>query len=117
MRIATIVIGVVLLLPACTGKSGSGAECASPVDATTVELRDFSFSPKCLRVAAGSTITVSNTGATAHSFTVTAVSINVDLGAGGSQKLNIPANAGAYDVICSYHPQMVGTLEVVRTSS
>jgi plastocyanin len=115
MRIAAIVIGVLLLVPACGGKSGSGVECAAPTDATTVELQDFAFSPKCLRAAAGSTITVSNTGATAHSFTVTSVDINVDLGAGGSQKLDVSAEPGTYDVICSYHPQMVGALQVVAT--
>lgn len=117
MRIATIAIGILLLLPACGQKSVS-ADCASPVDATTVELRDFTFSPQCLRAAAGSTITVSNTGSTPHTFTVASVSLNVDLGAGGSQKLDLgSAAAGTYDVSCSYHPQMVGTLEVVGTSS
>jgi plastocyanin len=78
-----------------------------------VQLADFEFIPKCIGAAAGDTITLENTGAAPHTFTVesTPVDVNVPAASNGAAELGGVA-AGAYAITCTYHSQMTGTIVV-----
>jgi plastocyanin len=115
---AAMTLGMAIATAAFTVGCGGGTKapsdlCPTPPSGTTVEMRDFEFTPVCLEVGEGATITVKNTGQAAHTYTVTDIDVNVDLGGGGSETVDLSGIApGTHDVVCIYHPQMIGTLRI-----
>jgi plastocyanin len=93
------------------GGGGCTADTATASDSVTAV--DFAFDPNCLSVAADSTISLSNSDTTTHSFTLddSAADVSVDIDAGGSAEATAPA-AGTYAFHCRFHSQMTGTLIV-----
>ena len=116
MRNGVIVVlsGLVLLgTTACSSSPAAPAACANPVSTTTVTMADFSFTPACVAAAPGATLTITNAGAVPHTFTVTGTSVNVTVAAGQSTQTPLTGvAAGTYKVLCTIHPNMVGTLKV-----
>jgi plastocyanin len=97
MRIvASFVLALVVLLPACGGDDAPPEPCTDPAPATSVELSDFAFRPDCLSADSGATITLDN---------------NVDAGSSGEADL-ANVDPGTYTVTCTFHPQMEATLTV-----
>jgi plastocyanin len=111
--VASFVLAVVVLLPACGGDDPPQEPCTDPAPATSVELADFAFRPDCLSADSGSTITLDNSGHAPHTFTVegTDVDVNVDAGSSGEADL-ANVDPGTYAVTCTFHPQMEATLTV-----
>jgi plastocyanin len=72
------------------------------------------FAPTTLTVTKGTTITVSNVGSAAHTFTVTGQSIDTENQPGQSQQVTIDLTANTYPFICRFHEGegMTGTLIV-----
>jgi plastocyanin len=70
------------------------------------------FSPTTLTVKQGTTITVTNVGSVAHTFTVTGQSIDVENQQGQSQQVAVDLAPGTYPFICRFHVSqgMTGTL-------
>jgi uncharacterized cupredoxin-like copper-binding protein len=124
-----------VLLTAC------GGAAATPSTTIDVTLTDFQFSPNTFTVPAGEEITLqsTNSGAVIHNFIIMKQGYNVgaefdeeddlnvywkiEIAPGGETQTTFtsPAEAGAYEVVCSTpgHVQagMVGTLNVVDVES
>ena len=116
MRITPLVLVVTtsLALGACSSEPDASDDlCPNPSDATTVELADFSYTPECAAVEAGSSIELRNVGQAPHTFTVNDTEIDVNVDAGASTTVDLAGiAAGTYEVVCTLHPQMQGALQV-----
>lgn len=111
LAIASALLGAAGL-GACSHGS-SAPHCANPVPATTVTMQDFAFDPSCASVAPDASLTLTNQGALAHTFTVKGTNVNVTVNAGQTQHVSLKGIApGTYTVVCTFHPQMVGALKV-----
>jgi len=101
---------------------GGGGGGAKPT--VNVTMKDFAFDPAAITIpTGGATLHLMNGGAATHNFKVAELGItSIDIAAGASYDLNVPATpAGTYKVIC---PQpghegagMTGSLVVSDTSS
>jgi plastocyanin len=115
-HIRSIVLTTALsgLLVACGGGGGNGGTDGGDGGETTgaVTMVDNAFQPSSLTVASGDTLTVTNEGIASHTFTVPDQGIDEVLEAGAEGSVTISLDAGSYDVICSFHPEMTGTLTV-----
>ena len=112
MRIArfTIAIAAVALLGAACGGDGNGGGGGGTTDSVTMV--DNEFQPSSF-TAGSSTISVTNDGQALHSFTIADGDIDQDLQAGESAEVDLSGlEAGTYDLICKYHPEMTGSLTV-----
>jgi plastocyanin len=113
MRIArfTIVIAAVALLgAACGGDDGGNGGDGGTTDSVTMV--DNEFQPSSF-TAGSTTISVTNDGQALHSFTLADGGIDQDVQAGESADVDLSGlEAGSYDFICKYHPEMTGSLTV-----
>jgi plastocyanin len=98
--------------PGTTGGGGGGG--STPVATTAVEMKGFAFTPAAIKVAAGATVTWTNSDNTAHNvtFAATANSIKTSDFTSGSATLQMPAAAGTYTYRCTLHSGMNGTVTV-----
>jgi plastocyanin len=120
-RTTTSIALMVLLtlgLAACSSDDGdpggsTPSSASGGAAGLTITAEDFSFSPDTLAVPSGeSTITVTNTGAVEHSFTLDDDSVSEDVEPGESVTVTVDVSADA-PFHCKYHPdQMTGTLTV-----
>ncbi|HEY3356828.1 MAG TPA: plastocyanin/azurin family copper-binding protein [Polyangia bacterium] len=100
-----------------TDDGGGGCTAATAVAATAVTVSDFKFAPACIKVAAGATVTWTNTGMPIHTVTSDSgapVTFNSGaLGSGGTFHFTFPA-AGTVGYHCIPHQSlgMVGTVVV-----
>lgn len=107
-----LIVGLGFVGVSCSGSSEPPA-CANPVQTADVDLVDFVFDPTCASVEPGATLTLNNTGSVPHTFTVEGTDIDVQVAAGQTGEAPLGGvPAGTYRVTCTYHPQMVGALEV-----
>ena len=121
------VVGLLLvafLLGACgSDDSGGGSESNGSSNdggggtAQTVEVTasDFEFQPTSLSVDPGAEVSVSltNDGETAHTFTVSDVDFEVQAEAGASAEGTFTApDSGTIDYVCAFHSNMTGTITV-----
>jgi plastocyanin len=76
----------------------------------------LAFSPTTLTVKQGTTISVTNVGSAAHTFTATGQTIDIENQPGQSQQVAIDLAPGTYPFICRFHVNqgMTGTLIVQR---
>lgn len=98
-----------LALAGALGLGGAGAVLAAD---HAVAISGFSFSPRNLTIAAGDTVTWTNSDAQAH--TATADDDAWDSGTltnGNSETLTF-ATAGTFPYHCTIHPEMTGTITV-----
>jgi plastocyanin len=113
MRIArfTIAVAAVALLgAACGGDGGGNGGDGGTTDSVTMV--DNEFQPSSF-TAGSTTISVTNDGQALHSFTLADGGIDQDVQAGESADIDLSGlDAGSYDLICKYHPEMTGSLTV-----
>lgn len=110
-------VGAAFVLAACGGSDAAApeapaAEVASASDGPTISIADFAFSTLD-PVAAGSTVTVTNSDGAPH--TLTAVDGGFDTGnVGGGESITFtaPSEPGIYEFFCAIHPNMTGQLVV-----
>jgi plastocyanin len=111
--LVVLVLVAAVGVPACSSGAGSPPSCDNPTATTTVELKDFSFAPTCVQAQAGATLTLNDTGSTAHTFTVKGTGIDVTVDPGDTGQASLDGIApGTYQVVCTFHPEMVGALRV-----
>ncbi|MEL6920222.1 MAG: cupredoxin family copper-binding protein [Pseudomonadota bacterium] len=79
--------------------------------AHTVTISGFAFEPASLTVNAGDTITFVNEDGAPHTATAAGVFDTGRLGNGASAAITV-SDAGTYDYICSFHPNMRGSIIV-----
>lgn len=94
---------------------------AAPAGAATVALsvHDFAFSPTPLTITAGTTVTVTNSGAATHTWTSDPGDPKQwnsgNVAPGASFSVTFPT-AGTYSYHCNIHPFMTGTIVVTAAT-
>ncbi len=64
------ILAAAIFLVGCGSSSGSsGCTASNAVATTSVTVKDFSFDPSCIKIAAGDTVTWTNTGVPQHTVT------------------------------------------------
>jgi plastocyanin len=98
--------------PPTTSPPGTTEPSPPPPAGLSITTFDNSFSRTSLAADAGNiTITVTNAGRDAHTFTIGGL-VNVIVAAGQTKTQTFFANAGTYTFVCAYHGEMRGTLTV-----
>jgi plastocyanin len=112
-------LGWVSLAGCGSDGSGSPGGCTadSAVATTSVSVADFSFSPDCIKVSAGATVTWTNHGMASHTVTsVPGSNESFDSGALGANGVFELAfdHPGVFDYVCTPHEGlgMVGSVVV-----
>ena len=85
---------------------GGGSGSTSNPGATRVTVVDFSYAPTEITAKAGQPVTldITNSGQTAHTFTITGVVDSGSIGAGQSKTVTFtPASAGSLQFFCTIH--------------
>src|SRR5829696_3796940 len=106
--------------PPAAGDEQDGTPIAAPAatvapvaaEGTSVEIKDYAFSPPMLTVAAGTTVTWTNADAVPHTATAsdgTFDSGNLNPGQTFAFTFKTP---GSYPYVCQYHAGMQGTIVV-----
>jgi plastocyanin len=89
-------------------------ETVSPAatEGTSVEIKDYAFTPPTLTVPAGTTVTWTNNDAVPHTATASDASFDSgNLNPGQSYSFTF-ATPGSYPYACQYHAGMTGTIVV-----
>lgn len=101
--------------PAATVSPNAGATEVRPVEEAVITVRDFAYELPS-SVAPGATVTVVNEGEATHAVTAQDRATFEAVVAGGEATTFIaPEVPGAYPIICTYHPEISGTLIVGRS--
>jgi len=96
------------------GTSNAPNAGGEPVRSERVEMLDFEFDPQDVTIAVGGKVTWINAGETVHNAVADDDSFateDLDAGKIASETFD---EAGSYPYICTIHPQMTGTIEVVE---
>ncbi len=121
-------VAAAVSLAAVTGCAGQGGDSSVPppaassaapsVDGATqaadavVTIRDFKYEVPA-SVKPGATVTVTNADSAPHTLTVKDKGgFDVEVPGGATAIFQAPDAPGEYDIICTFHPQMTGTLVV-----
>ena len=78
---------------------------------------DFAFQPTPVTIAAGGTVTWVNRGAAPHTVTASDDSFDSSLIEAGGSFSQAFATPGRYAFVCTFHPDMAGTVEVTAPSA
>jgi plastocyanin len=108
-------IGVALLLAASALlASAPRAQAASTV---SVEISNFAFQPASVTIQVGDTVTWTNLDSAAHTATDTGSGSLFDGVMNQGESLSYTfTQAGTFDYICTFHPDMTGTVIVQAAS-
>jgi plastocyanin len=87
---------------------------AAPVVATSVAIRNFSFSPQAITVKPGTQVTWTNNDADAHTVTFDADGTGSQAFQNGESFQHTFTSAGTFRYHCSIHPYMVGEVLVAN---
>jgi plastocyanin len=94
------------------GEAGGGSGGGGSASALLVA-EDLKFSPSSLSAASGSSIEFTNEDDAKHSFTAEDAGIDEEVDAQASTTVDLSGvEAGSYEFVCKFHPDMKGTLEV-----
>lgn len=85
-------------------------------EAVEVTIRDFSYGPPDITVGLGGTVTWRNDGPSAHSATAQDNRFNTGLLKPGESADATFNETGTFSYLCTVHPQMKGTVNVVSVS-
>jgi plastocyanin len=129
--VSSLVVGVVLAL-AVVGASGCGSSGGDSSSSTTtepsgnaaepggnaarsekVEIVDFAYNPDPVTIEEGGKVIWHNEDSVAHTATAEDGSFDTGPIEEGKIKSETFKQAGTYEYVCSIHPQMHGTIEVV----
>lgn len=95
-----------------SGKSSTAASKGGGSSASTVDVKNFKFSPMSLMVAVGTKVTWKFEDSTPHTVVADDKSFQSKALSGGQTYSFTFAKAGSYSYICSIHPYMKGTVVV-----
>jgi plastocyanin len=98
--------------PPGNGLVGGAHKAAS----ASVTIGDFFFSPTSVSIAVGDTVTWRNTGQAPHNATADDGSFNTPTLNNGQSASHTFNQAGTFSYICTIHPNMKGTIRVIRSS-
>jgi plastocyanin len=114
--IAAMAIVAAVLTAAVTGRTDTIAQ-SNPTPGPTsapiaVKIVDFAFSPQKVTIPVGASVTWTNRDDVAHTATASDSSFDSGNLANGQSWTHMFTKAGKYAYICSYHPNMTGTIIV-----
>ncbi len=112
-RLATpLLIASTVLLGACSTNADTGDP---PARSVTVAIEDYQF-PDGPTVAVGGKVSFTTVDAEPHKVNLGDDTLSTAaFGSGDRATLTAPDEPGTYDLTCSLHPTMKGTLEVVAS--
>ena len=99
------------------GASGFSKPSEEVVETTTLDIKDFAFQPKNIKVKVGDTVTWTNQDTARHDITPDNESDDFkssELLAKGESYSFTFTKAGTYSYFCSPHPYMKASVEVVE---
>ena len=111
---------LVAIVAACSSGSGSPSPTAAPSAAApggttgAVTIVDFGFEPADLTVAAGTTVTWTNTGAATHTVKWSDGTPQSSGLTGGATYQRTFDSAGSFPYVCGIHGSMSGTITVTE---
>lgn len=98
--------------PPAAGSPAPAAEGSAPSSEGVITIKDFAYEVPA-SVKPGSMVTVTNADSAPHTLTVKDKGgFDVEVPGGGTVIFQAPDAPGEYGVICTFHPQMAGTLVV-----
>lgn len=121
LAVAALATAVALAGCGSSSKKTSTAANTTPTTAATnkvatgpaLGIAGFAYQPEPLTVAAGATVTTTDSDKAAHTVTSdTAGLFDANVEKGTPVTFTAPAKAGTYKYHCAYHPNMHGTLIV-----
>jgi plastocyanin len=116
VALAAIAIVAAILTAAVTGRTDTMAPTAptpGPTNAPiAVKIVNFAFSPQKVTIPVGGSVTWTNSDEVAHTATASDNSFDSGNMATGQSWTHIFTKAGKYAYICTYHPNMTGTITV-----
>lgn len=115
---AALVVG--LCLTGCSAGSTPSPDAQKPstgsssAQGSTLRIAGYAYDPMPVTVAAGSSVSVTNTDSAEHTVTADMAGLFVanDIGHGKTITFIAPKTAGTYTFHCEYHHGMHGTLVV-----
>ena len=102
--------------PTPTTTATDPVEAAAP-ETAEVSVVDFAFEPGTVRLGVGGTVTWRHTGVAPHTVTAPDSSFDSGLLQSGDTFSHRFDQAGTFQYVCAYHPQMEGTIEIVEAPS
>jgi plastocyanin len=115
--LAAIAIGRVSAFADPYSSSASSASPAPAASPALVTIKDFAFSPSTVSIPVGGSVTWKNLDQAAHTATDAKMSFdsgNLDTGKTFTHTFT---KAGTYQIVCTYHPSMHGTVIVGASAS
>ena len=100
--------------PSESNREESSAPSGEAVRSAKVEIEDFAYRPDPVEIAAGGKVIWINRDSAAHTATAEDGSFDTGTLEEGKLKSESFKEPGTYDYICSIHPEMHGTVEVVE---
>lgn len=103
--------------PASTAEASAGAGMsesaeAAPAEEAMITIADFEYQMPD-SIAPGAEVTVINEDDAPHTVTAEGEEeFDVEVGPGETVTFTAPEEAGEYEVMCTYHPEMSGTLVI-----
>jgi plastocyanin len=101
---------------ASPASSDTGSRLAHVAQTTTVQMKDFLFSPATVTVHVGDLITWRNTGKTPHTATADDGSFDTGTVTPGQSASHMFTKPGTFTYYCTIHPNMKGTVRVLGAS-
>lgn len=98
--------------PAGSSTSAPSPDAPAQSGDSVITIRDFAYEVPA-SVKPGATVTVTNADSAPHTLTAKDNrGFDVEVPAGATVIFQAPAVPGEYGIICTFHPQMTGTLVV-----
>jgi len=118
---AALALVAAVLTAAVTARTDpmtQGSPTPGPTSAPiAVKIVNFAFSPQKVVIPVGGSVTWTNNDDVAHTATASDNSFDSGNLANGQSWTHVFTKAGKYSYICSYHPNMTGTIVVQAAST
>jgi plastocyanin len=114
-RVLTLCFAAILVVAGCGGDDddeASDTTVPAAADDATITIESFAFEPASLTVDAGTTVTVSNDDAAAHTWTADDGAFEVEDLSPGDTGTHTFDDTGSFAYHCEIHPSMKGTVVV-----
>jgi plastocyanin len=112
--LVVLIVPIVALIAVVVTRAVEGPSDATVANAGahSIVIKNFSFHPQTLSVAKGTTVKVTNSDGTTHTFSARNGSFNTGDLSGGAQGRIRLNDAGTFAFYCKIHNYMTGTLVV-----
>jgi plastocyanin len=112
LAVPLVAVAALALTRVIAGPSTSAAAAGARPAANTIVIKNFTFAPRTLTVAKGTSLTVRNTDGVTHTFTATDGSFDTGDIPSGTSKVVRLTTPGTFSYRCNIHQSMTGTVVV-----